>query len=157
MKHIVFTSIKSAALMIAASALLFSSCGNNGSEEVSTTATDVSTETSEGMVSETTPVKSMEAYFDETIAGNKLTMVDFYAEWCGPCKRMAPFVVEVKEEKKDVVNVMQVDAEAYSEISQRYNLEGYPTIIFFKNGQIVDRALGYMEKDQILQYVDRLK
>ena len=108
------------------------------------------------MVSETEPVQSMSQYFDATIAENKLTVVDFYTTWCGPCKRMDPFVKQVKAENADI-NVLQVDAEAYMDISQRYNLEGYPTLIFFKGGQVVDRALGYMEKEGIMQLVNRLK
>jgi thioredoxin 1 len=108
------------------------------------------------MSSETEPAQSMAQFFDAKIAENKLTVVDFYTTWCGPCKRMEPFIKQVKAENSDI-NVLQVDAEAYMEISQRYNLEGYPTLIFFKGGQVVDRALGYMDKEGIMQFVNRLK
>lgn len=101
----------------------------------------------------TIPIKD----FDKLIAGNKLVMVDFYAVWCGPCKRMAPFVEQVKEEKKDVVTVLSIDAEAQPEISSRYNLEGYPTLIFFKKGQVVANAIGYHDKNQILDLVNKFK
>lgn len=99
------------------------------------------------------PVKK----FDSLIAGNKLVMVDFYAVWCGPCKRMAPFVEQVKDEKKDVVTVLSIDAEAQPEISSRYNLEGYPTLIFFKKGQVIANAIGYHEKAQILELINKFK
>lgn len=95
--------------------------------------------------------------FDKLIAGEKLVMVDFYAVWCGPCKRMAPFVEQVKQEKKDVVTVLSIDAEAQTEISSRYNLEGYPTLIFFKKGQVVANAIGYQTKEQILDLVNKFK
>jgi thioredoxin 1 len=95
--------------------------------------------------------------FDKLIAGNKLVMVDFYAVWCGPCKRMAPFVEQVKEEKKDVVTVLSIDAEAQPEISSRYNLEGYPTLIFFKKGQVIANAIGYHDKNQILELINKFK
>jgi thioredoxin 1 len=95
--------------------------------------------------------------FDSLIAGNKLVMVDFYAVWCGPCKRMAPFVEQVKEEKKDVVTVLSIDAEAQPEISSRYNLEGYPTLIFFKKGQVIANAIGYHDKNQILELINKFK
>ena len=72
--------------------------------------------------------------FNKEIASEKLSMVDFYTTWCGPCKQMAPFVAEIKAEKSDIVNVIKVDAEAQLDISSKYNLEGYPTIIFFKKG-----------------------
>lgn len=95
--------------------------------------------------------------FEKLIAGNKLVMVDFYAVWCGPCKRMAPFVEQVKEEKKDVVTVLSIDAEAQPEISSHYNLEGYPTLIFFKKGQVVANAIGYHDKTQILNLINKFK
>ena len=101
----------------------------------------------------TIPVKK----FDSLIGGNKLVMVDFYAVWCGPCKRMAPFVEQVKEEKKDVVTVLSIDAEVQPEISGRYNLEGYPTLIFFKKGQVVANAIGYHDKNQILELINKFK
>ncbi|MFM7764919.1 MAG: thioredoxin family protein [Sphingomonadales bacterium] len=95
--------------------------------------------------------------FDKLISGNKLVMVDFYAVWCGPCKRMAPFVEQVKEEKKAVVTVLSIDAEAQPEISGRYNLEGYPTLIFFKKGQVVANAICYHDKNQILELINKFK
>lgn len=95
--------------------------------------------------------------FDKLIAGDKLVMVDFYAVWCGPCKRMAPFVEQVKNEMKDQVTVLSIDAEAQPEISGRYNLEGYPTLIFFKKGQVVANAIGYHNKEQIAELVNKFK
>ncbi len=124
--------------LVLGTALMFGACNNTTNESGSDTT---ATETTDGMISETTPVKSMVEYFDESIAESKLTVVDFYTDWCGPCKRMDPFIKEVKAENSDI-NVLQVNAEDYIDISQRYNLEGYPTLIFFKDGQIVDRALG---------------
>lgn len=97
------------------------------------------------------------AEFDKTIKEAKLTMVDFYTTWCGPCKRMAPFVRQVKAEMADVVNVMQVDAEAQAEIANRYNLEAYPTLIFFKKGQIVGTVIGGKTHDELVDLVNRLK
>lgn len=138
--------------------MVLGSCTGNTteSEEFATETAITETANTEAMSSETEPVQSMAQFFDASIAENKLTVVDFYTTWCGPCKRMEPFIKEVKAENSDI-NVLQVDAEAYMEISQRYNLEGYPTLIFFKGGQVVDRALGYMDKEGIMQFVNRLK
>jgi thioredoxin 1 len=138
--------------------MVLGSCTGNTteSEEFATETAITETANREAMSSETEPVQSMAQFFDASIAENKLTVVDFYTTWCGPCKRMEPFIKEVKAENSDI-NVLQVDAEAYMEISQRYNLEGYPTLIFFKGGQVVDRALGYMDKEGIMQFVNRLK
>lgn len=138
--------------------LVLGSCTGNTteSEEFVTETAITETANTEAMSSETEPAQSKAQFFDAKIAENKLTVVDFYTTWCGPCKRMEPFIKEVKAENSDI-NVLQVDAEAYMEISQRYNLEGYPTLIFFKGGQVVDRALGYMDKEGIMQFVNRLK
>lgn len=95
--------------------------------------------------------------FMNTIAEEKLSMVDFYTTWCGPCKMMDPFVKEIKAENSDIVNVMQVDAEAQFDIASLYNIEGYPTVIFFKNGQIVHRAVGAMPKEELLRLVNQFK
>ena len=154
-----FLNIKSTFIWVVLGTTLFlGACnGTVADSENRTSEVDAAeTTTSETMTEETEPVASMGEYFDNTIADSKLTVVDFYTTWCGPCKRMDPFVKEVKAENSDI-NVLQVDAEAYVEISERYKLEGYPTLIFFKDGQVVDRALGYMDKEGIMQYVDRLK
>lgn len=156
-----FLNLKSTFMwMVLGTTLFLGACNGTSTESenagVGAETTQTGSEEATGMVSETEPVQSMSQYFDATIAENKLTVVDFYTTWCGPCKRMDPFVKEVKSENADI-NVLQVDAEAYMDISQRYNLEGYPTLIFFKGGQVVDRALGYMEKDNIMQFVNRLK
>jgi thioredoxin 1 len=144
-------------IVLGTSMVLGSCTGNTTeSEDFATETAITETANTEAMSSETEPVQSMAQFFDASIAENKLTVVDFYTTWCGPCKRMEPFIKEVKAENSDI-NVLQVDAEAYMEISQRYNLEGYPTLIFFKGGQVVDRALGYMDKEGIMQFVNRLK
>lgn len=156
-----FLNLKSTFVwMVLGTTLFLGACNGTTTESenagIGAETTQTGSEEATGMVSETEPVQSMSQYFDATIAENKLTVVDFYTTWCGPCKRMDPFVKEVKAENADI-NVLQVDAEAYMDISQRYNLEGYPTLIFFKGGQVVDRALGYMDKEGIMQFVNRLK
>ena len=98
-----------------------------------------------------------EKSFDAAIAGDKLVMVDFYTTWCGPCKKMAPFVQQVRENRSKDVLVLQVDAEAQAGIADRYRLEGYPTVIFFKRGQVVGRVLGYQTYENLSGLVDRFK
>jgi thioredoxin 1 len=95
--------------------------------------------------------------FDATIGGNKLVMVDFYTTWCGPCKKMAPFVQQIRENRSKDVIVLKVDAEAQATIADRYRLEGYPTVMFFKNGQVIGRALGYQTYENLSGFVDRFK
>jgi thioredoxin 1 len=98
-----------------------------------------------------------EKSFDAAIGGSKLVMVDFYTTWCGPCKKMAPFVQQIRENRASDVVVLKVDAEAQAGIADRYRLEGYPTVIFFKNGQVVGRVLGYQTYENLSGFVDRFK
>ncbi|MBS3913354.1 MAG: thioredoxin fold domain-containing protein [Bacteroidetes bacterium] len=97
------------------------------------------------------------ADFSKMIAGEKLTMVDFYTTWCGPCKMMAPDVVKLRKEKEDLVNVLQIDAEAQEDIAGNYNIAAYPTIMFFKKGQVVQTLVGLQTYDQLLLHVNKLK
>lgn len=98
-----------------------------------------------------------EKSFDLAIGGKKLVMVDFYTTWCGPCKKMAPFVQQIRENRSADVVVLKVDAEAMAGIADRYRLEGYPTVIFFKNGQVIGRALGFQTYENLNGLVDRFK
>ncbi len=95
--------------------------------------------------------------FDKIIGGDKLVMVDFYTTWCGPCKRMAPFIQQIKEQHSNTVIVLKVDAEAQMNIADRYRLEGYPTVIFFKKGQVIGRSLGYTDYDGLMNLVNKFK
>ncbi len=97
------------------------------------------------------------ARFDEIIGSSKLTMVDFYTTWCGPCKRMDPFVKQIAADMADQVTVLQIDAEAQMDIAERYHLQGYPTLIFFKGGQVVYTSLGYQDYEGIQTLVKRYK
>lgn len=97
------------------------------------------------------------AEFEKMIAGEKLTMVDFYTTWCGPCKMMAPFVVKLRDNNSDIVNVLQVDAEAQLEISGKYNITAYPTILYFKKGQVIHTEMGARGYEDLLATVERLK
>ncbi len=97
------------------------------------------------------------ASFEESIGDNKLTMVDFYATWCGPCMQMDPFVKEIKTEKKDLVNVVQVDTDKFTEIAEKYQIDALPTLIFFKNGKIVHREVGGRSKEDLLKLIEQFR
>jgi len=154
MNRKVISSLLSLPLLI-----VISSCGGNSSDQGNTndeTQTPM-TSTTEEVIQENHGGVITKDSFDRVIAGNKLTMVDFYTTWCGPCKRMAPFVQQIKEENADIVNVVQVDAEAQLDIAGRYNIQGYPTLIFFKGGQIVFEASGGRGKADLLELVNKYK
>jgi len=92
--------------------------------------------------------------FDEAISGDKLVMVDFYTTWCGPCKMMAPDIERVKQEMSDKVIVMKIDAEAYTDLSSRYRISGYPTVMFFKKGQTLRTLMGRQSYEELAMNVN---
>lgn len=76
-------------------------------------------------------------------------LVDFWAEWCGPCKMIAPIVDQIAEEYAGKLKVGKLDADTNQEVLMRYGIMGIPTLILFKNGQPVERITGYQPKDRI--------
>ena len=85
--------------------------------------------------------------FDKLIQEDKPTLVDFYATWCGPCKMQAPILEEVKKNVGDKANVIKVDIDKNEELARRYTVQSIPTIILFKNGKAVWRAVGLQQAD----------
>ena len=88
-----------------------------------------------------------EQNFDEAlIANHGLVMVDFWAEWCGPCQAIAPLLEELAEASEGRVTLMKVNVDAEPRLAARYNIRSIPTILFVKNGQVVDRVVGAAPK-----------
>ena len=77
-------------------------------------------------------------------------LVDFWAEWCGPCKMIDPIVDQIAEEYHGKVRVAKLDADANPDVLQQYGVMGIPTLILFKNGEVVERITGFKPKDKIL-------
>ena len=86
--------------------------------------------------------------FDQLIA-NDLTVVDFYADWCGPCKMLAPIYEDVAKEFQEI-NFLKVNVDHLFEIASRYRIASIPTILIFKEGKIVSSHVGYLEKSQLV-------
>lgn len=80
--------------------------------------------------------------FYEIIKSDKPTLVDFFATWCGPCKMQAPILEQVKNQVGDAANIVKVDVDANRELAAKYNVQSIPTLIIFKNGEPVWRAMG---------------
>ena len=91
--------------------------------------------------------------FAELLQDGKLVIVDFWAVWCGPCRMLSPLLDEVEEEMADKVTVVKVNVDDADEIAMQYRIMNIPTLLFFKDGQLVDKTVGAMPKNVL---VDRI-
>ena len=92
--------------------------------------------------------------FDELLVSEKLVIVDFWATWCGPCRMLSPLLDEVEAEMADKVEVVKVNVDDADEIAMRYRIMSIPTLLFFKNGQMVDRTVGAMPKSTLVDKIN---
>ncbi|WP_117880424.1 thioredoxin [Aureibaculum luteum] len=95
----------------------------------------------------------MKADFSKLIKGDKPVLVDFHAEWCGPCKAQSPIIKQVANEIDGKVRIIKIDIDKNQPIAQRYNVRGVPTLILFKDGKIVWRQSGVQTKEQLLSII----
>lgn len=95
------------------------------------------------------------ASFQDVINSGKPVLVDFSAEWCGPCKMMAPILKQAKEALGDKATIIKVDVDRNREAAEHYQIQGVPTLILFKNGQIKWRQSGVVQAGQLVQVIDQ--
>ena len=102
-------------------------------------------------------IKLDESNFDrEVTQDGKPVIVDFWAEWCGPCKMIAPLLDEIAREKADSVKVAKVNVDENQSLSLKYNIRAIPALLFFKNGQLRDQVTGVTSKKDLLNRVEAL-
>jgi len=102
-------------------------------------------------------VKLDESNFDrEVTQDDKPVIVDFWAEWCGPCKMIAPLLDEIAREKADAVKVAKVNVDENQSLSLKYNIRAIPALLFFKNGQLRDQVTGVTSKKDLLSRIEAL-
>ena len=90
-----------------------------------------------------------------TASNTKPVMVDFWAEWCRPCHMLAPTVAEIAHDYEGKLKVMKLNVDEAINSAGRYNIRGIPTLLVFKNGQVVEQIVGAVPKDQITKALER--
>ena len=93
--------------------------------------------------------------FSELIQSSKPVLVDFHAEWCGPCKMMPPILKQVKSKLQDQVTIIKVDVDKNPEAARAYSVQGVPTLIVFKDGQVKWRQSGVVQANQLEQVISQ--
>jgi len=93
--------------------------------------------------------------FDTDINGDIPVLVDYWAEWCGPCRMIAPIIDDVAEEMKDQIKVVKVDTEACRNTAIKMGVRGIPTLMVFKGGEVVDQHVGALSKGQLVEMLNK--
>ncbi|MEJ1222898.1 thioredoxin [Sediminicola sp. 1XM1-17] len=92
----------------------------------------------------------MKRSFNDIITSETPVLVDFYADWCGPCKMLAPILKEVKDELGDAIKVIKIDVDKNQALAGRYQVRGVPTMMLFKNGKQLWRQSGVLQKNELV-------
>lgn len=92
--------------------------------------------------------------FSELIHQEKPVLIDFFAEWCGPCKMMSPILKQVKDSLGDYVSILKVDVDKNQSLAAKYQVRGVPTLILFKQGKQLWRQSGVVQKEELINIIN---
>ncbi len=99
---------------------------------------------------------STDSFNQVVLQSSSLVMVDFWATWCGPCKIVAPVVEELAKEYEGKMTFAKVNTDENSDLASRYNIRGIPTLMFFKEGKVMDQIVGAVPKARLKSKIDSL-
>lgn len=97
-------------------------------------------------------VKVTESNYNEILDSGKTVLLDFYAEWCGPCKMVSPIVDQISEENPDII-VGKIDVDDQQEIAEKYGIMSIPTLVVLKNGEVANKGTGVLPKGKLLEWL----
>ena len=101
-------------------------------------------------------IKLSNENFDELVSGNELTIVDFFADWCGPCKMLTSVVEEISKELPEQ-KIVKVNVDSFEELSSKYGIYSIPSVFAFKNGKPIDSFVGFVPKANFLRFISKNK
>lgn len=122
---------------------LFGSMGNRGADNTSTTENHHMTR----QINET-------EFQNEVLNGGKVALVDFYADWCGPCRALAPTIASLAASYGDRALIAKIDVDKHPDLAGQYRIQGIPAVLVFKNGQVVNRLIGLQDRRQYEQALE---
>lgn len=101
-------------------------------------------------------IQITDANIEEVLQSEKLVIIDFWAEWCGPCKMVGPIIEQIGDEYKEKVVVGKLDVDNNDEATSKYGIRNIPTVLFIKNGEVVDKVVGAGPKNMFTDKIEKL-
>ena len=99
-------------------------------------------------------VKITDANYEEIAATDKLILIDFWAQWCGPCRMLSPTIDDLTNEYEGKAVIGKVDVDDNPDIAEKFSIRNIPTILFVKNGEVVDKTVGAVPKNEIIDKIE---